>query len=117
MSETEENGHALDAQMSGKPEEAVRSRTCVLYDERSGEIRHAHTVTTHGDIEPRSEKHVEDEARELVERTGRSLSGLRPLHLEGVLPRKEGVAFAVDPRTRTLEERPVRERGMPDRPR
>ena len=82
--------------------ERIRStKSCVLYDNASGEIKHVHHVVTIEGADETPEDTIEKRALELAQGVGVETKGLRSLHVdaEKIDPEK---TFKVDVETRRL---------------
>ena len=76
-------------------------RTCVLYDGRTGAIRHAHTVITLAGASPRDAAAIEKEAYQLASAAGRDLQNAEVLHVPGA-PFTSPSRYKVDTTKRAL---------------
>jgi len=58
-----------------------KTQTCVLYDQSTGKISHAHTVVSLRGAPVRDAAEVEKEAYERASRADKNVGGLKALHL------------------------------------
>jgi hypothetical protein len=65
----------------GRPVPDDSSKVCILYDAKTGRVVHVHGVTVLEGGQPISESELEERARSRAVAIGRSVSGLKILHL------------------------------------
>jgi len=87
---------------NGKPVNDDASRVCVLFDPQNGRVVHVHGVTTLDGGKKVSEAELEERTIARAKALGRSVSGLKALHLP-VSALRESRIFKVDANGTGLE--------------
>jgi len=79
----------------GRPVPDDSSKVCILYDPDNGRVVHVHGVTVLEGENAINENELEERARSRATAVGRSISGLRALHLK-ISEIPQGTSFTVN---------------------
>lgn len=76
--------------VAGKPISDEASRVCILFDPKDGRVVHVHGVTVLHSSGPVSESELEARARKHAEHFGKSVAGMKALHVPVAAIRQNG---------------------------